>query len=112
MFKNYLTHQFALSFDRGCHSLEIGVPWREQLRVCSRNMLVYFERSLQDRKPQEELRNLCVSILYLRECRDVLNQARVEDSELWSRFEVLHGRLERLCANASQDEGGQLRLFG
>lgn len=112
MFKNYLTHQFALNFDRGAHMIEIGAPWQEQLRVCSRNIMIFFERSLRDKAPQEELRNLCVAILYLRECREILTQARVEDRDLLARFEVLHGRLERLCAGAAEEEGGQLRLFG
>ena len=112
MFKNYLTYQFALNFDRGCHSLEVAPPWQEQLRVCSRNMLIFFERSVRDKEPQEELRNLCVSILYLRECREIMTQARIEDRDLLTRFEVVHGRLERLCANASVDQDGQLRLFG
>lgn len=112
MFKNYLTHQFALHFERQCSGLTLSEILKSELGACAHNVLIYFERSLRTQDRPEELRNVAVALLYLRECETLLRQAQVEDSLLWSRYAILQGRFEKICEKLAQDEGGQLRLFG
>jgi hypothetical protein len=115
MFKNYLTYQFAVSFDREVSAVELPNPYRADLQRCAREMLNHFTRSIQTQDPKERSKSLFVALTYLRDCGDILNQNPMIQKEplesVRAKFVVLSLRLEHLCSDASLVEGGQLRMF-
>jgi len=116
MFKNYLTFQFAVSFDQACALIPLPIPKKSELQRCSRAMLNQFTRSLQTQDPLERSKCLFVSLTYLRDCGDLLKEvtleAQAELQDITPKYEILNLRFERLCWEASSTEGGQLRMFG
>ena len=112
MFKNFLTYQFALNFDQACHLLNLETQAQSELSRCSRGMLHHFHMSIRSRDRIEISKSLFVAITYLRDCREILDQAKIDDFEIRSKFEILHSRLEQLIVAASEAEDGQLRMLG
>jgi hypothetical protein len=113
MFKNFLSYQIALGFEQTCSTLENLSPQsREDLRRCCHQMVQYFTRALHAVDPLERSRSLFVALTYLRDCKDVLDAAGVEQFDVRGRYLVLLGRLEQLCWDAAGCEQGQLRMLG
>ncbi len=111
MFKHYLTYQIAQSFDRLCGAAEMPVPSKDRLLKSSRTMLAQFTRSLHVTDAAERSKALFVALICVRDCKETLDENRVEAFEIRGRWEVLHGRLEKLCEMAADAEKGQLRMF-
>lgn len=114
MFKNYLTYEFALAFERSCASTGLpgGPPAKDELLRCARQMFHHFNQSQYTKDSKERSRLLFVALTYLRDCKEVLDREKADTFEMKGRYEVLHGRLEQLCWDASKREGGQLRMIG
>lgn len=113
MFKHYLTYQFVLSFHQSCRALELQPTPKERLLRSAETLLHKFSTGLHARDPKEELKQFCVSLICLRECKEILRDAGFERQEIQGPLQVLEGRLEQLVGElADRVEGGQLRLFG
>ena len=112
MFRNYLTYNFGLNFHRSCVIVDLPAIARERLLRSSESVVHHLARAIQTSDPKEELRQLCVALLCLRDCRETLLEYAIRSRDLEARQEVLQDRLERLCLKASAAEGGQLALFG
>jgi hypothetical protein len=112
MFKHYLSYQFAISFHRSCGALELSTHVKNRLLQSAETMLHQFAQSIHTTDAKDELKFLCVALICLRDCKEILDEAGVRDEDLRASFEVLHGRLEKICLDASAVEGGQLRMFG
>jgi hypothetical protein len=112
MFKHYLSYQFAIAFHRSCGLLELSPHLKNRLLQSAETMLHQFAQSIHTRDPKDELRFLCVTLICLRDCKETLDEASVKNEDLWASYEVLHGRLEKICLDASAAEGGQFRMFG
>lgn len=112
MFKNYLTYNFALAFQRACSVIELDSKNRESLVHSADQAVHHFARAIHAQDRKDELRFLCVTLMCLRDCKDVLDAAKVWPDEISARYDVLHGRLEQLCVEASDAEAGQLRMLG
>lgn len=125
MFKNYLSYQFALSFQSRVQTLSIPNPLGQELARCSQQVVHHFTESLAQKDRNKRAQSLFVALTYLRDCRDLLDQAyedfgpktetepgsarRTEIDHYW---DVLHSRLERLCLESADAETGQLRMLG
>lgn len=112
MFKNYLSYQLALSFDRECRMLEVPAPLLNRLMKSSADMVRHFAASLHTQDGKERSKGLFLALICLRDCNETLVENGINRFELRGRYEVLHGRLEQLCLAASEAEAGQLRMFG
>jgi hypothetical protein len=112
MFKHYLTYQFALSFERGCRSLELPTPEKNELLRCSRNLAHFFNQGVQAKEPPEACKAWFVSLTYLRDCQEILERASAWSADLRTVYPILEARLERLCTEAAAGESGQLRMLG
>jgi hypothetical protein len=116
MFKNYLTYQIALSFERACSVATQG--WnersRESLMTSVKSMVHHFARSIHTQDRKEESKHLFVTLICLRDCRETLDAVGwlAKDAALESQYQVLHQRLEQLCEKACKAEGGQFRMLG
>ena len=110
MFKNYLTYQFAVNFERGCNIVEIQNPFKADLQHCATAMLNYFTRSIQTQDKVERSKSLFVALTYLRDCKQTLEQSGIKDLD--AKYEILNLRLEHLCEEACKAEGGQFRMLG
>ncbi len=116
MFKNYLTYNFALSFERSCRAImknraEIPVFTADRLNQSLNQMVFGLTQSLQTTDRKAELRFVCSSLINLRDCKDILIEAKLFDGETKQVYTVLCGRLERICSIKALDAGGQLQLF-
>lgn len=100
MFRNYLTYQFVLNFDRACSLVELPVARKLELLRCSQNLVRYFAASIEAKDERERSKAIVVALLYLRDCKSVLNEASVELRELAGPYEVLKSKLERMCGEA------------
>jgi hypothetical protein len=112
MFKNYLTYQFAVSFDQACAVMELPIPLKSELQRCSTAMLNQFTRSLQTQDPLERSKCLFVCLTYLRDCGEILSGVEPVPADLSSKYDILNLRFEHLCEEASKCEGGQFRMLG
>lgn len=113
MFKHFLTHQLAEGFDRSCQALNLAPRDQEEVRRCSRNMLLYFNKSIRTTEPKERAKFLFVALTYLRDCQEILKaQKEPCGFEVVGRYQVLEGRLEQLFWESSEAENGQLRMLG
>ncbi|HLE01585.1 MAG: hypothetical protein A2428_06980 [Bdellovibrionales bacterium RIFOXYC1_FULL_54_43] len=102
MYKNYLTHQFAINFDRMCSSLQLEPELTQSLQRSSHNMVYHFTEALKPQTIREESRHFHLALAFLAECKRLLDEAGVEFSELRGCHEVLLGRLTRLCRDDSE----------
>jgi hypothetical protein len=121
MFKYYLSYQFAVGFHRACGSLPLEHAKKERLLRSAETMIHQFATAIRATDPKDELKHLCVALLCARDCKETLDEAGVTDQnvglgnltrEVFSKYEVLHQRLEQICMKASECEGGQLRMLG
>lgn len=112
MFKHYLSYQLVLSFEQSCRGLELAPQSSSELLASCRKTVVHFATAIQTTDAKERLKNLCVALLCLRDCREVLDREDVKAFDVRGRYEVIHSRLENLCLEASDAEGGQLQLIG
>jgi hypothetical protein len=112
MFKHYLTYGFVVRFNRSCQALEIPVPLQSRLMKSADQLLQYFTRSIHAKNPKDELKWLCVAVWSLRDCREILHAAGVRSPDLMAEYDVVHHRLEQICAKASEHEEKQLRMLG
>ncbi len=112
MFKNYLSYQFAQGFDRACRASEVSAAVKEKLVRSSEKMLDHFAKSLTAKDSTEEAKFFFVSLLCLRDCRDILSESGLVVPEIQSKYDVLHRRLEQLCLSGCKTEKNQLRLLG
>ena len=116
MFKNYLSYQFAVGFERAVATLgasgKLEQSVKNELMSCVRNMLQNFGRSLYVKDKKDRAKSLFVAVMYLRDCRELILKATGGMGDLQGPYDVLHGRLEQLCLDASEAEQGQLRMLG
>jgi hypothetical protein len=113
MFKNYLTYSFAQNFVLSCRSLEIDPVHKERLLKSADAMLLHLTRFMHATDPKDELRYLFVTLTCLRDCRESLDEWGTPwPEELRLQYDYVHARLERMCLDASEAEGGQLRMLG
>lgn len=112
MFKHYLTYQFAVSFHRSVCLVEAETVKKERLLRSAENMLHQFSRAIRTTDSKDELKFLCVALICLRDCKESLEELKALSHAISSEYDVLHGRLEQICAKASDAEGGQLRMLG
>lgn len=113
MFRNFLTHQLAQGFDRACVSATLeSLEQREELMRCSRAMLHHFHLAIHAQEPADRQKWFYVALIYLRDCKEILDRAKYDSFEVIGRFEVLHGRLEQLIWEGALGEKGQLRMLG
>ena len=112
MFKHYLSYQLVLSFEQCCRGLELEPAVKGELLASCRKTVVHFSTALQTGDDRERLRSFCVALLCLRDCKEVLDRAGVTTFDVRGRWEVIHARMEHLCLEASEAEGGQLQLIG
>ncbi|MBL7714314.1 MAG: hypothetical protein JNL01_02535 [Bdellovibrionales bacterium] len=116
MFKNYLTFNFAISFERECRAIDLPQPLKGQLLRSSAQVVQQFTTSLHARKQADECRALFVALTSLRDCREILEESQKQHGTDWTKirghYEILHARVEQLCEAASRSENGQLRMLG
>lgn len=116
MFKNYLTYNFALSFDRACRqSQTISDEVKTRLIESSEKFINHFSKSLYEEERKNESKYLFVALLCLRDCRQILRDASVEPKEILTVYEIVHQRVEQLCSetwDSLNREMGQPRKFG
>lgn len=113
MFKNYLTYSFAQNFLLSCRSLEIDPVKKERLLRSADSMLLHFTRFMHAVDGKDEMRFLFVTITCLRDCKETLDEWGAPwPDPLRTQFEYVHGRLEKMCLDASAAEGGQFRMLG
>lgn len=112
MFKYYLTYQFAVGFHRACGSLPLEHVKKERLLRSAETLIHQFATAIRTTDPKDELKHLCVALICVRDCKETLDEAGIQSQEVFSKYEVLHQRLEQICMKASECEGGQLRMLG
>jgi hypothetical protein len=112
MFRNYLTYQFAQNFVRTVQFAPLEESLKERIQKSAKQMLDSFTLSIQTEDRTEEARHLFSALINLRDVQSALEEAGVRVLNLESQYEILHPRLERLCAEASSMGMGQLRLLG
>ncbi|OFZ21618.1 MAG: hypothetical protein A2X94_00330 [Bdellovibrionales bacterium GWB1_55_8] len=113
MFKNYLTYQLALSFHRSCLIMDIPEnAIKNRLMRSSEEMIRHFSQAVRASDAKDESKNLFVSLICLRDCREILEEAHLQPRQVLSQYETLHGRMEQLVLRASEQESGQLRMLG
>lgn len=112
MFKNYLSYNLALSFDRECRSVNLDSTARESLLHSSSDMVRHFASSIHTENKKDRSKSLFLALICLRDCKELLDRQGVESIEIRGRYDVLHARLEQLCLDASENENGQLRMLG
>ena len=112
MFKNYLSYNLALSFDRECRSVELDFATRDSLIHSSSDMVRHFAASIHTENKKERSKSLFLALICLRDCKEVLDKNGIQSMEIRGRYDVLHARLEQLCLDASDSENGQLRMLG
>src|SRR2546423_1142916 len=113
MFKNYLSYSLALSFHQSCLSNnQIEPKFKERLMRSSETMIHHFAAAVHTQDPVEESKNLFVTLVCLRDCKETLDEAGILVGDLPLQFQVLHARLEEICLKAALSEDGQLRMLG
>lgn len=114
MFKNYLTYSFVQNFQLACRELELPPRAQERLLRSADQMVHGMLRSIHATDPKDEVRFLVAALLSIRDCRATLEEAGAfpPGGHLRGRYDVAHGRLEKLCLAAAKAEGGQLRMLG
>jgi len=112
MFKNYLTFQFAQSFDRACRAVELAPALKRDLVRGSQTMLEEFSKSLDTEDSVEEAKLLFSALIAIRNCRALLEAAGIAVWEIDSKYAVLYARLEQLCAAAAQPKRPSLQSAG
>lgn len=114
MYKNFLTHQFAVNYVREASIASIAEDIKNELMKSAHQMLDHFSLSVKTESRTEEAKLLFVSLLSLRDCKQILDRAGVRVPELEGNYEMLHRRLEQLCSDATYNGSrtGQLKLFG
>lgn len=112
MFKNYLTYSFAQNFLLSCRALEIDPVKKERLLKSADMMMLHFTRFVHTTDPKDEMRYLFVTLTCLRDCKETLDECGPSPDELRMQYDYVHSRLERLCLEASEAEGGQFRMLG
>ncbi len=115
MFKNYLTYSLALSFHRSCLALgEVPSEVKNRLMRSSETMIEHFSKSIH--APSGDVKthatHLYVALICLRDCREIIESAKISEVGFLSQYEVIHGRLEQLCLDAADKSGGQIRMLG
>jgi hypothetical protein len=101
MFTHYLTYSFALNFQRDCFLLsEASHPESRSLVSSADRMVSALGQALEAREEKDRAKALLVSVLCLRDCKDVLERTGGIPAPMKGPFETLHGRLERLCSEA------------
>jgi hypothetical protein len=118
MFKNYLTYTLAQSFHRSCACLRIpheipNATAKERLLRSAENLVHNFARAVHTQDNKEESRFLAVALICLRDCKESLDESKLPaQNEIYNQYTLLHGRMEQLCLQAAQCEGGQMRMLG
>lgn len=113
MFKHYLTYQFALSFHQLCLCAESpDTAGKSRLLRSAEQMIQAFTKSLHATKVQDIGLQLFNTTLNLRDCRETLEELRLFDGEVAAKYDILHGRLEKICEGVAKEQGGQLRMLG
>lgn len=112
MFRNYLTHQFAVGFDRDCSLLDLPAETKVDLKRCSQCMVTHLHRALASRSEADRTKSLFVALTYLRDCKETLDRAGVTERGILSRHDVLEARLAGLIERGARAENGQLRMLG
>ena len=101
MFTHYLTYSFALNFQRDCFLLSEALhPESRSLMSSADRMVSELGRAMDQREERERAKALLVSVLCLRDCRDVLERSGGVPAKMKGPYEILHTRLERLCSDA------------
>jgi hypothetical protein len=102
MFTHYLTYSFALNFQRDCFLLtESAQPgWAPSLLSSADRMVTELSKAMESPEKDVRAKALLVSVLCLRDCREVLERSGGMPTPLKGPYEILHGRLERLCSEA------------
>ena len=113
MFKHYLTHSFVQNFHRACIAFEIGpTATRDRLNRSAALLWTHFDRSLRASDRKEIAKDLCVALICLRDCREILDESSLKDPEIERLYPVVHGRIEKLLEEAADlAERGQLRMI-
>lgn len=112
MFRNYLTHQFAQNFLRTAQVAPLETELKNRILKSAKSMLESFTLSIQTEDRTEEARHLFSALINLRDVQGTLEEAGIKVLNLESQYEILHPRIERLCAEASSMGMSQLRLLG
>jgi hypothetical protein len=104
MFTHYLTYSFAQNFQRECFLLAIPETPKKSLLESADRMVRQLGDAVRETTTDHETRAkaLLVSILCLRDCREILERSGGFPAGLRGPYEVLHGRLERLMADANE----------
>src|SRR5277367_4542224 len=101
MFTHYLTYSFALTFQRDCFLLsEASHPESQSLVNSADRMVSALSHALQASQEEERAKALLVSVLCLRDCKDVFERTGGVPSPMKGPYEILHERLECLCSEA------------
>lgn len=112
MFKNYLTYSFTIRFQKSCRLLHIPAHFHQRLLASAEQLVQSFTKSVHTTDRKDELRHLCVALMSLRDCKEVLDQTGAKNFDIEIEYSLLHARLEQLCLKASEEENGQFRMFG
>ena len=97
MFKNYLTYSFVVGFQRGCRAIPVPLPFLDRVTRSTSRMVDQFAKSVEATSTQDELKHVAVTLICLRDTKELLQEAVIWSSELESQFIVLKKRLEQLC---------------
>lgn len=101
MFTHYLTYSFALNFQRDCFLLsEASHPESRSLLSSADRMVAELTKAMESHEKDARAKALLVSVLCLRDCREVLDRSGGMPTPMMGPYEILHGRLERLCSDA------------
>jgi hypothetical protein len=101
MFTHYLTYSFALNFQRDCFLLtEASHPQSTSLMSSADRMVAELGKAMECKENEVRAKALLVSVLCLRDCREVLERTGGVPQPMRGPYEILHGRLERLCSEA------------
>ena len=101
MFTHYLTYSFALNFQRDCFLLsESSHPQSLSLMSSADRMVAELSKAMESQEKDARAKALLVSVLCLRDCREVLERSGGMPTPMQGPYEILHGRLERLCSEA------------
>jgi hypothetical protein len=113
MFKHYLTYGFAESFLRSCSELKITTPIKDRLVRSAEGLLEHLGLAANASGDADASKELCVALFLARDCGELLDEAGLRGQQpIGFQFTVVHSRLERLCLQAANLEGGQIRLLG
>ena len=112
MFRNYLTYQFAVGFDRDCSILDLPTGPKVDLKRCSQCMVTHLHRALASTTQTDRAKSLFVALTYLKDCKEILDGANVRARGILSRHDVLEARLARMIETEAEGERGQLRMLG